>query len=292
MCFPESVSDMRPLFFSLSSNVWITVYSYQMMLIISAIASMFIIKNRFDANNKGLLKWSIFIFSVLWPGIAGARILYFISLPDNAFSFYDLFNFTKGGVVAYGGFIGGAVGAIIASLLIHKPILYTLDMLAPAAALGIGFTRIGCFLAGCDYGFIASSPISLNYLLWDIPNETGAPAYFEHLHRGYISNASFISLPVLPWPLIASSLGFLLFIILYWRYNKRKFSGELFLLFFILYSLIRFFTEFLRGDSDRGTAILNTPFSFSQIISIVIFITALSVYIFLFKRTKLEKEPK
>ena len=69
-------------------------------------------------------------------------------------------------------------------------------------------------------------------------------------------------------------LNLLNFIVLLFFYKKhRTFSGKIFSIYIFNYSLIRFFVEYFRGDSDRGYIFggMESPFlslSIPQLISI------------------------
>ncbi len=71
---------------------------------------------------------------------------------------------------------------------------------------------------------------------------------------------------VLPVQLIESFLVFCIFLVLLYLHLKNK--KGLLPLYILLYSVVRFFTEFLRGDEIRGVYIL----SFSQWISIILIV--------------------
>jgi prolipoprotein diacylglyceryltransferase len=40
--------------------------------------------------------------------------------------------------------------------------------------------------------------------------------------------------------------------VLFWSHSRKRFDGQTFFLFFLLYSAERFFIEYLRGDEIRG----------------------------------------
>ena len=83
-----------------------------------------------------------------------------------------------------------------------------------------------------------------------------------------------------PVQLFEAGLNLALFFVLAHLLKKNKFKGGLFAIYLVIYSIIRFFDEFLRGDSYRGFLF---GLSTSQIISILIFIGAV---IFLVVRNK------
>ena len=58
----------------------------------------------------------------------------------------------RGGLVAYGGMIGGFLASWYCCRKREIPLLQWADVAAPSVVLGTAITRIGCFLFGCDYG--------------------------------------------------------------------------------------------------------------------------------------------
>jgi len=72
---------------------------------------------------------------------------------------------------------------------------------------------------------------------------------------------------------------FLLFIVLIVVDNNRRFEGQTFLLYGILYSFERFFIEALRTDS-----LMLGPFKQAQVLSLVVFIIFLVIYIIMIRK--------
>ncbi len=84
--------------------------------------------------------------------VAGARILYILTNLQEFDSLGSMFAMRRGGLVAYGGFLGGFAGSFF-FLRRHKiPLLPWADVAVPSLASGLMITRIGCYLFGCDFG--------------------------------------------------------------------------------------------------------------------------------------------
>ncbi len=150
-----------------------------------------------------------------------------------------------GGSVFYGGFIGSLIAISIYGKIRKKKSLY-LDLLAFSTPLFHTFGRIGCFLAGCCYG---------------IESEFGFTAYGNTLIEAVNDVSRF------PVQLLEASLNFILFFILINFFRKEKYTGKLIYIYMASYAVIRFCTEFLRGDEIRGFFLF---FSTSQWISLII----------------------
>lgn len=75
-----------------------------------------------------------------------------------------------------------------------------------------------------------------------------------------------------PCFLYESLITFSLFLLLHFLQNRRKFKGEITYLYFIIYSLARFFIEGLRVDS-----LWIGNYRISQILSAIIFVVFLGL---------------
>ena len=91
-----------------------------------------------------------------------------------------ILKFTEGGLVVYGAFVGGLIGCSVFLLRRKLPKLATLDLIAPALALGMFFGRLGCFMNGCCYGGLCTDD------LWGVQFPAGSPPYMRHLDQGLL----------------------------------------------------------------------------------------------------------
>jgi phosphatidylglycerol:prolipoprotein diacylglycerol transferase len=98
-----------------------------------------------------LLIWT-FVF-----GLFGGRVLHVVA--ENG-QWVDFFKIWQGGLVFYGGAIAGTIGGAVMYHFLMRPLGVSLwqvaDVIAPALALGICFGRLGCYLNGCCYGYVAA----------------------------------------------------------------------------------------------------------------------------------------
>jgi phosphatidylglycerol:prolipoprotein diacylglycerol transferase len=193
--------------------------------------------------------------------VAGSRILYILTNLNEFDSFASMFAMRRGGLVAYGGFLGGLAGSYF-FLRRHKiPLLPWADVAVPSLASGLMITRIGCYLFGCDFGkpLSESAPGFLKKLgtfpHWPegtLEHGQGAPAWVQHVSQRGLSPTSTASFPVHPTQLYESLVGAGLLVLLLWARKKQKFRGEIFLLFFFAYGVCRYLLEILRDDAERG----------------------------------------
>ena len=139
------------------------------------------------------------------------------------------------------------VAIIIYSRKTRLPVLSHMDLYVPIFPLFHTFGRIGCFFAGCCYG---------------IECEVG----YAHKHsNGVIINR-------FPVQLLEAGLNFLLFLFIFMCFIRGIRKGRLLQIYLLVYPVIRFCDEFLRGDAIRGKILF---FSTSQWISIILFAFAI-----------------
>jgi phosphatidylglycerol---prolipoprotein diacylglyceryl transferase len=222
-------------------------------------------------------------------GVIGARLLYVLENREEFHSIGQWFDLRSGGLVAYGGFVAGFAGAFVHLRLKKLPLLAFADCAAPAIAIGLCLTRIGCYLYGCDFGtrLPAGAPNSLQKLgtfpRWEdsVGELRGSPAFLHHVNTYGLSRDADFALPVHPTQLYEAVLGLLLAVLCLRAFQRRLFSGQPLLLLAIGYSGARFLLEYLRDDPERGRAF---GFSTSQLISLLIFPLAAIAYSLLRKR--------
>ena len=208
---------------------------------------------RLDTNRENAVY--IYVLTVI-GGLIGAKVLYlltvwpafvsdFLSAGRNFSAF--IAKYSSGGMVFYGGLIGGIPTAILVSRSYHTKLTSYFRVFVPAVLLFFGFGRIGCFCAGCCYG-----------------KETDLPFSVVFTHSPVAPNG----VPLIPTQLFEAAFDFLLFFILLFICVKLK-NGILALeIYLTAYSLFRFTIEFFRGDAIRGRLL---DLSTSQWISAVVF---------------------
>ena len=251
------------------------IYSYGVMLGISLVIGWYLTLRL--AENVGLPRETMancYVITAL-AAIAGSRILYILTNLNEFHELGDVFALRKGGLVAYGGFLGGFVGSW-AYLSVKKiRLMAWADAAVPSLASGILVTRIGCYLYGCDFGKRLeggeNDPLTFapghvpswlanlgTFPKWDIGVD-GSPAFLQHMK--YADKDPQLkemlletrhSLPVHPTQLYESLVGLALLVLLLWYRKRLRFRGELFCIFVFAYGYLRFLLEVVRDDPERG----------------------------------------
>jgi phosphatidylglycerol:prolipoprotein diacylglycerol transferase len=246
----------------------VPIYAYGVMLGTSLVVGWYLTLPL--ADKDGLPKETMancYVVTAL-AALAGSRILYIVTNPDEFKSIGDLFALRNGGLVAYGGFIGGLLGswAFLAPKKIR--LLAWADDAVPSLASGLLVTRIGCYLFGCDFGkrlpdgapgWLKTLGTFPHWASGTLATGEGSPAYVRHLdvYRGTPMEADLIrmnaSFPVHPTQIYESLVGLALLVLLLWQRKYTRFRGQVFFLFVFAYGFLRFVLELWRDDVERGS---------------------------------------
>src|SRR5712692_4809266 len=173
-------------------------------------------------------------------------------------------DFLRSGGVFYGGRIGAVLTGYFLMRRYKLPWWKPADACAPGIALGNVLGRQGCFSAGCCWGKPTTLPWGVKFT--ELGHEiTGVPTGV-YLH---------------PTQLYESFSMLIVFFFLLWLHRHRRFSGQVILLYALIYAAVRFVIEFFRDDprGDIFGLTTLTGLSTSQLIGIVVGIRALVLLI-------------
>jgi phosphatidylglycerol:prolipoprotein diacylglycerol transferase len=253
-----------PILFEIGS---ITIYSYGFFIAVGAILGLIYMarqgKKRFgityDQSN------SLFIYIVV-AAYVGGKVFFFFENPTYYVHHIGKL-FSGNGFV----FFGSLLFAIPTMLWFFKknkiPTLPMLDVMAIVTCIVHGFGRIGCFMSGCCHGQPTDSFLSV-------------------IFTNPVCQAEPLNTPLHPTQLYESAFIFSLMATLLWIKSRKKFDGQLFLIYLIVYSIGRSFLEMLRGDEERGFLIQDV-LSHSQFISLIVIAIAIYFYVKLKRKGKL-----
>jgi len=228
------------------------LHFYSLMWVVAFVLGFYITKRIWkneNLTNESLD--SLFIYSVLGIMI-GARlghVIFYQSelFKDDFFSIFLPFSFKDG--IRFTGFAGlashgAAIGMIISMYLynkkvLKKTILWILDRVVIATALGAVFVRIGNFINSEIIGKYTGSDFGV---VFKQLSET-EPRHPAQLYEAF-----------------CYIFVFLILLYFYWKTNKSKQQGFLFGLFLVFLWTIRFFVEFVKEAQvdERADWALNT----------------------------------
>lgn len=190
-------------------------------------------------------------------------------------------------------FLGGLVGGMLAALGMLKwrgiPVARTFDVLAPAVPVGHALGRVGCHMTGCCYGGIC--PTGSTFACLQVPpawhllsngkrEAVGGYAWFDQVEAGLIGPSAPYSLPVYPTQLLEAAGNMAIAGALLYLFFRRGWKGQVVVAYFIMYPLLRFALEFMRGDAVRGVySMAGLTLSFSQWLSLSMLVAAVALYV-------------
>lgn len=230
----------------------IHIYFFGLMIAIGIIAgSIFAIK---QAEKRGISEDSMLnlIMIIVVSGVVGARLFYILFYNP---SFYfsnpsEIIKIDEGGLSIHGGIFSAIIAGYIYSIKSKISFFKLADITVMALPLAQGIGRVGCDVFG--------KPMS-NIMPWGI-NYGG-----QLLH---------------PAQVYEFVLDYILFIVLWRRSYKKKFEGELFIIYLIAFPIIRGIVEFFRINP-----VIWGPFSISHLLSLVLVIVALVIFKILSNRS-------
>lgn len=246
---------------------FVKLYWWGFFVALAFLIALFLIAREFKKNNINVKHAYVIGLLSLISIIVGSRLLYvlynlsyFVSNP------LEIFLIAQGGMISYGGI---ALTLILLFIYFKKNKLSfgkILNLMAPYVVLGFAIGRIGCFLNGCCYGYPTNLP-------WAMTFPMSGDGLFRHPTQLYLLLSNLVIFGVLMY---VKKLR-----------TKRKLkgktllkSGSLFLLFLVLYSIMRFGMDFLKVNFEFVN-IFSFVFTLGQIINITIFIISVVLLIIL-----------
>ena len=205
--------------------------------------------------------------------VIGGRAFYVATAPFEYASFAEMLDIRLGGVAIYGAVIAAFLSGYFACRWRKVPILPMFDLAGMGFLLGQGIGRWGNFVNQEAFGTNTTLP-------WGMYSE-GTCNYLSSVQETLAAQGVAVdpSLPVHP-TFLYESIWCLLGFFLLWAYMKRrKFHGELILMYVMWYGAERFFVEGLRTDSLMWGSV-----RVSQALGGVLFIVAAGLMLFIFLR--------
>ena len=202
--------------------IHIILPSYMVMALIGGFFAVCFIFSRIDKYEILFTDFIKMFLLCMIGGVVGSKVLFAITQIPWLIKHMILL-IPQSGFVFYGGLFGVIFTLMFLTRNDADMRKKVFEISVPAMPLFHAFGRIGCFLAGCCYGKKLSTPI-------------------------VIGTIEFARIPV---QIIESMAEFILFIVLFILSKKNR-DIDLLRIYLVIYAVIRFADEFLRGDKIRG----------------------------------------
>ena len=197
------------------------------------------------------------IFSIP-AAIIGARLYYIIFEINRFKSFYDVIAVWEGGLAVYGGIIFGFLTAFAVCRFKKLSFLKVFDSAAPAFMLGQIIGRWGNFTNAEAYGIKTD-------LLWGMQINGKAAVHPIFLYESLWNLAGFIIINLI--------------------YKKKKFDGQIFLMYITWYGFGRMFIEGIRGEDTLKLG----SFRISQVVGFLCFVAGTALIFYMMSKYKTQK---
>jgi phosphatidylglycerol:prolipoprotein diacylglycerol transferase len=252
---------MKPVLFEWGG---LAVHSYGFMIALGVIIGAWYLEKQ-GQKEIGITSNQVSQLIVLLFAAAFIGGKLFLLFEGGHFTVKDFFS--GSGFVFYGSFIV-AVPVMLWFLKKHKfPIFQTLDIIAVTTCIVHAFGRLGCFMAGCCHG----KPTGTAWGIAFTDPASSAEPLHTLLHPVQLYEAGYILL-----------VGALLLLM---RKYFRKFYGQLFLTYLLLYAIGRAVLETFRGDIVRGYVFGNV--SNAQFTAFMITALSIAAFTWLYRSGKL-----
>ncbi len=238
------------------------IYCYGITMVSGVLAAVLLCDYLSEKQGMGKQLFTDYIFFGIIGSLIFARAYYVIFSWDYYKNNLDkIFAFREGGIAMFGTIIGGIITCVLFCKFRKLKLRQFLDVIVCGVSIGQFIGRFGNFFNREAFGTYTDNIFAMQYLaskVYDIPPDmpliTVNNAQYIQVHPTFLYEAV--------W-----DLG-LLFILL--AFHKRKrYDGQVFLLYFIGYGFGRFFIESLRTDA---LLVYNTNIRISQVTAAVIFL--------------------
>lgn len=184
-------------------------------------------------------------------GVIGARLYYVLTSLDQFPDLKSVFTIWNGGLGIYGGIIGGCIGILIVCAVKKLRWRRLFDMIAPGVMIAQALGRWGNFFNGEAYGYPIGETTRYFFFTKEFELNSGEGTFFNLFRMGLYPNEYSATSMVFVHPtfLYESVWNILGFVLINLFYKRKKFDGQVALMYFTWYGFGRMFIEGLRTDS-------------------------------------------
>ena len=239
---------------------------YGVLIAVGALLGMGLVTLEAKRNGEDQNKYLDMMIISLLASVIGSRLFYVVfSWELYRGNFRGILDFRNGGYAFYGGLLAGIIAAAIFCRIVKMNFWQMADSVSLGILLGQIIGRWGNFFNRESFGEYAELPWAMQLPISAVRSGEVSGNMRDNLLT--INGISYIQ--VQPVFLYESLWCLILFLVLLALRRKKKFEGELFMLYLAGYGLGRFFFEWLRTDK---LYIPGTKIGISLVISAVLFL--------------------
>jgi len=256
----------------------ISVYWYGILVTLGVLCG--VLYAYFEAKRTGQKPETYLDFAVIAviTSIIGARI-YFVIFSWDLYrgNFMSVFNLRLGGLAIYGAIIAAIATAYVFAKIKKLDMAVVSDTCVPGLVIGQAIGRFGNFFNREAFGGFTDSLFAMRYLAEDVPNIPAAVSQ----HMVDFNGMNYIQ--VHPTFLYEAVGCLLIFILLNIYKTRKKFDGELLLIYLIGYGFIRAIIEGMRTDQ---LLLWGTNMAVSQILSVVAVVVGVGLLVYFRRKVR------
>ncbi|MFH1667866.1 MAG: prolipoprotein diacylglyceryl transferase [Candidatus Komeilibacteria bacterium] len=243
----------QPILFEIG---WFRVHWYGLIMVIAILVGLWVVNRLAEQQKFAKAQWDKLIFYILLGGLLGARLYHvFVEWTYYQEHLLDIFKVWHGGLAIHGAIIFGAVVVYLFCRRQQWSLFLVLDIMSLGIIFGQAIGRWGNYFNQEIFGQPTDLPWGIFISEINRPLELMQTVYYH------------------PTFLYESLLNLILFIVLYFSFNKLiRWPGLVFSGYLVGYSIIRFSLEFLRLDHTLIIAGVRWPQIFSIFIILVVMI--------------------
>ncbi|TFG45000.1 MAG: prolipoprotein diacylglyceryl transferase [Gemmatimonadales bacterium] len=242
------------------------VTGYGIMMMVGFLVGGWLIGLELERRGLNRNYSSDIVMAALVGGVIGAK-LWYVALTQDPGAL-----FSRGGLVWYGGFLGGVAAVLANGWRLGVPARWTMQITAPALAAAYAIGRVGCFLVGDDYGGPTDLPWAIAFPEGLPPSTAGNLAAFGVTVPPGLDPSTVLA--VHPTQLYETGLMLIAFMILWKLRSKDWGTGALLGVYLMMAGVERFFIEILRAKDDRFFG----GFTAAQITSVLIVLAGVILF--------------
>lgn len=211
--------------------------------------------------------------------ISGAR-LYYVAFSWDSYkdNLLQIFNLRQGGLAIYGGVIAAVITVYIYAKKKHLSTLQILDTVGMGLIIGQAIGRWGNFFNREAFGEYTNSLFAMQLPVDAVRASDLTETMLANVV--YINEVAYVQ--VHPTFLYESLWNLGILVILLWYRKKKKFQGELFLIYLLGYGVGRFWIEGLRTDQLQ----LANGWAVSQLLALILVLVSASVLLLKHRQLK------